>query len=462
MPCEDETRRPERPGARSRCCSSRPGLDPRSIDARQMSAVLRKVLPKELAVRAVGAVEGHAPVGPAAFWSRVASDLASRGTISGENGMALSRSPQRLDSRVVRTALSFHETFTFGSSRRVETSSRFFARSPPNEQSQKESRRTDACGECWEAAKGTPATRVGACVTREFSLGAAAMAASVEPLIGSRAGTGSGRIVAPVDRRGTILKYKADRGPVAFVVAVFVLRLVVLAIATPLFCVFSAVPLAVLGMFIAPINHHHQHVNTFRAPWLNRLYDLVLAVQSGVGPYNWVLHHNLGHHQNYLNQPPHARPDESRWTRADGTQMGRLEYTIRLLTFHQIDIVRIGLRHPRTFRHLLWMKLPLWGALGALLWFRPLETLFVFLLPSFVALCHTVWATYEHHAGCPGSDHLDASRNRDNRIYNALTGNLGLHTAHHKRPGLHWSLLPELHERIRHEIPEEQILKSFW
>ncbi len=53
-------------------------------------------------------------------------------------------------------------------------------------------------------------------------------------------------------------------------------------------------------------------------------------------------------------------------------------------------------------------------------------------------------------------------RSRDNRIYNALTGNLGLHTAHHRRPGLHWSLLPELHEKIRNQIPKEQILESFW
>jgi fatty acid desaturase len=59
-------------------------------------------------------------------------------------------------------------------------------------------------------------------------------------------------------------------------------------------------------------------------------------------------------------------------------------------------------------------------------------------------------------------NYLVASRNRENRIYNLLTGNLGLHTAHHKRPGLHWSLLPVLHEEIRAEIPEGQIFKTFW
>lgn len=270
------------------------------------------------------------------------------------------------------------------------------------------------------------------------------------------------RIAAAPDRRGTILKYKADRGPIAYVVTIFVLRLVIWATATPVICAISVIPLAVLGMFIAPINHHHQHVNSFRAPWLNRLYDLVLSLQSGIGPYGWVLHHNLGHHLNYLNQPPHERPDESRWTRDDGTQMGRLEYSIHLLLHHQIDIVRVGLRYPKQFRYFLLMKLPLWSLIGAGLWFRPLETALVFLLPAFMTLFHTIWATYEHHAGCSSDNHLDASRNRDNRIYNLLTGNLGLHTAHHKRPGLHWSLLPELHETLESQIPEAQLVKTFW
>jgi fatty acid desaturase len=274
--------------------------------------------------------------------------------------------------------------------------------------------------------------------------------------------TASARIAAAPDRMGTILKYKADRGPVAYVMTVFALRLAIWALATPLVCAISVVPLVMLGMFIAPINHHHQHVNSFRAAWVNRFYDLVLAVQAGIAPYGWVLHHNLGHHVNYLNQRPHENPDESRWTRADGTQMGRFEYSIDLLLHHQIDIARVGLRHPKFLRYFLLMKLPLWGLLGVGLWLRPLETLLVFLLPAFLTLFHTTWATYEHHAGCPQNSHLDGSRNRDNRLFNLLTGNLGLHTAHHKRPGLHWSLLPELHEQIRHEIPEEQILESFW
>jgi fatty acid desaturase len=263
-------------------------------------------------------------------------------------------------------------------------------------------------------------------------------------------------------RRGSVLKYKADRAPILYATGVFALRVGLWFFASPLVCLVSVVPLAILGMFIAPINHHHQHVNTFRSPWLNRIYDLVLSLQAGIGPYGWVLHHNLGHHLNYLNQRPHANPDESRWTRADGSQMGRVEYSLDLLLRHQIDMIRVGRRRPKYLRYFLWMKLPLWGLIGLALWFRPLETVLLFIVPAFITLFHTIWATYDHHAGCAPDSHFEASRNCDNRIYNLLTGNLGLHTAHHKRPGLHWSLLPELHEEIRDQIPPDQIRSTFW
>lgn len=270
------------------------------------------------------------------------------------------------------------------------------------------------------------------------------------------------RVEIPAGSRGSILRYKADRGPVAFVLVMFAAHVLIWAFATPWVAALSIAPLTVLSMLVAPINHHHQHLNTFRSPVLNRFYDLVLALQTGVSPYAWVLHHNLGHHRNYLHQRPHAQADESTWTRVDGEQMSRVEYTFDLLLRHQADILQVGLKHPKQLRSLLLMKLPLYGLLGLGLWWNPLNTLLVFLIPAFLTLTHTIWATYEHHAGSDTSSHLTASVNRDNRIFNLLSGNLGLHTAHHMRPGVHWSLLPQLHEQIKHQIPKDQILTSFW
>jgi len=270
------------------------------------------------------------------------------------------------------------------------------------------------------------------------------------------------RIEVRDSSRGSILKYKADRGPVAFVLGMFAVHLAVWWYATPGVAMLSIVPLTLLSVFVAPINHHHQHLNSFRSAVLNRGYEIVLALQTGVAPYAWVLHHNLGHHRNYLNQRPHPQADESTWTRIDGQTMSRVEYTLDLLLRHQSDIYQVGLKHPKVLRSLLLMKLPLYGLLGALLWLNPLNTLLVFLVPALLTLTHTIWATYEHHAGCETTGHLLASVNRDNRIYNWMSGNLGLHTAHHLRPSVHWSQLPQIHAQIEHQIPKEQILTRFW
>ena len=261
---------------------------------------------------------------------------------------------------------------------------------------------------------------------------------------------------------GRLLKYRADRIPTAYVITMFAVHVAIWATAGPWVAVASTVPLAIASFFIAPIHHHHQHLNVFRSPAANRVYDLALALQTGVAPYSWVLHHNLGHHAHYLQQRPHEQPDESTWTRASGAQMARLEYTLYILIRHQWDIVRIGLKYPKVFRRFLWMKLPLYGLAGAAFWLQPWNTTFVFLVPGLLALTHTIWATYEHHAGCETDEHVAASVNRINALYNRVTGNLGYHTAHHMRPGMHWSLLPKLHAEIEARIPEQCVLTTFW
>lgn len=261
---------------------------------------------------------------------------------------------------------------------------------------------------------------------------------------------------------GRFLKFRADRRPIAFAHATFALHALVFFLAPTWLALVCVVPLTLISMFVAPINHHHQHLNAFRAAWLNRIYDLVLALQTGIAPFAWVLHHNIGHHVNYLNQRPHARPDESKWTRRDGSTMGRVEYTIDLVLHHQIDIVRLGLRHRRYLRPFLWMKLPLWTILGLAFYYNPANAFLAIWLPGFLTLAHTAWATYEHHAGFHPTNHYDASYNNTNPIYNYMTCNLGLHTAHHLRPGAHWSLLPAIHAEILDRIPTKQINPNFW
>jgi beta-carotene hydroxylase len=263
-------------------------------------------------------------------------------------------------------------------------------------------------------------------------------------------------------RRGKLLRFRADRPAVGLVLGGFAAHVGVYLLASPAAAALATIPLFLLSILIAPLNHHHQHVNVFRSAVLNRIYELALALQTGAGPYTWVLHHGLGHHLNYLNQPPHETPDESHWTRPDGTPMGRFEYTLHLLIDHQRDVHRMGRKHPGIYRAFWLMRIPLYAVVVALLVIHPYNFLFAFAIPTVLTLAHTCWATYEHHAGQPTTSHYVATVNRVHPLFNILSWNLGYHTAHHLRPGVHWSELPELHREIEDKIPPHQVLTSFW
>lgn len=257
---------------------------------------------------------------------------------------------------------------------------------------------------------------------------------------------------------GAIFKFKADRLPVAFITGLFGVQLLAFwflphwaaAVAGFLLCF----PLGSSAIY----NHHQQHHNVFNAPVLNRLFELILGMQTMITSYAWVLHHNYGHHPNYMNQPPckdGINEDESRWARRDGSLMGRTEYTLNLLVRAPFDAFHAGQKKPVLMVWFLLMLIPLLGIHAALAWHDWLNYLLIFFLPAFAMLNYVYWLTYEHHSGLYTENPYGASRNRVGKLYNIRTCNLGYHTAHHLKPFLHWSLLPEYHKLIVDKIPKE-------
>ena len=91
--------------------------------------------------------------------------------------------------------------------------------------------------------------------------------------------------------------------------------------------------------------------------------------------------------------------------------------------------------------------------LAALAAARPLHMLAVFLVPMALSLVALAWSTYVHHLGLPTNDALGASYTNVDRWANRWGYNIGYHTAHHLRPGLHWSQLPTFHANVAAGIP---------
>lgn len=250
----------------------------------------------------------------------------------------------------------------------------------------------------------------------------------------------------------TLFRHREDRWPVAIITAYFAVDVIIYA------TVDSVLFLAgwfLLGLFpktnVCVWNHHHHHCRTFHNPWLNRLLEIMYGFQTGMLATTWVLHHINGHHRHYLDQ----ERDTSRW-QARGRTIGLWRYMAEGLLLTYPRAIQQGRSKPKLLRRYCAELAVSLALLAALTLYRPLPALFVFWLPMLASLLITMRATYYHHLELSLTDPMAASRNVvDSKWLNILAGNIGYHTAHHHKCGLHWSRLPELHRELAPHIPEQ-------
>lgn len=256
----------------------------------------------------------------------------------------------------------------------------------------------------------------------------------------------------------TVFRYKEDRIPVFIICAMFAADLLVWGfVSSPLAIFLYATAMLMPKTFTAAWNHHHQHCHTFKSKSLNRALEVVYTFHTGVTTNVWVLHHNLGHHLNYLDQTK----DESGWKRKDGEEMGVFEYTMTIALTGYSRAFGVGKRYPKFQKSFISMGILNLAILVLLFAFKPLATTLVFIIPMIIVYLGTCWTTYYHHSGLDTDDHHEASHNNINDFYNMLSGNLGYHTAHHMKQALHWSKLPDYHATIVDKIPPELIRNEF-
>ncbi len=249
-----------------------------------------------------------------------------------------------------------------------------------------------------------------------------------------------------------IFRYPADRIRVALFSGLFALDIAVyLTVHRPAWLIGYFLLGIIPKGTVCAFNHHHQHVSTFRVPIFNRLLEIMYGLQTGVTSHAWVLHHSVGHHQNYLDQ----EKDESRWMRKDRTVMNQIEYSIITSLTAYPRAWKVGARYPKYRRTFLLMGGITFCVSAVFVWYRPVAGLILFVAAPAFSLFGTAWATYAHHSNRSTESPFVASTNVLQPLYNLMTGNLGYHTAHHYRPGVHWSKLRELHTKIAPQIPED-------
>ncbi|MDP2226546.1 MAG: fatty acid desaturase [Moraxellaceae bacterium] len=248
-----------------------------------------------------------------------------------------------------------------------------------------------------------------------------------------------------------IYRYREDIAPSLVVLTIFAIQLATFFFVESLVVV-AGIMLALLSCSALPgsISHNHHHVPTFTRPWMNRVYEVILFLEVGIPPYAWTLHHNLGHHKDYLDQ----EKDPANWRMADGRVMSRIRYDIVGVLRIYPEIWRIGRAHPMLFRRFkIWTSVAL-AVLGVFLLLDPAKALLLFVAPMPVMYLGLLDNTYMQHSDLDTGSHLSASRNTTSRLYNLISWNLGYHTAHHIKPYLHWSRLPEFDATLAPRMPE--------
>lgn len=245
-----------------------------------------------------------------------------------------------------------------------------------------------------------------------------------------------------------ILPYRADLRSVGFVLAALALAAIQWAgVARHPALLAASFPLAFLGCVV---NHNHQHHPTFAFAGLNKVFGVLVTLAIGAPACSIIPMHNMNHHVHNNLQADFVRASlvRFRWK-----PLNLIVFPFAALAGYfraRTGILESWRRaRPGLFRQLVLERAALCSIVPAMLVVRPLETLSYVVGPYLFGQWAILAINHLQHVGCdPGSEY-GHSRNFVGRWLNWWVLNSGYHTAHHVRPEVHWSLLPQVHGQIR-------------
>jgi fatty acid desaturase len=214
--------------------------------------------------------------------------------------------------------------------------------------------------------------------------------------------------------------------------------------------------------------HLHIHRPFGRNPRLNILFDLSMATVTGVTASNWRIHHLYGHHRGF--DLPY-RGDRTMDLESYSTMRAISYSAITMLESFWSPIVESfhkgildNIKTPISYRWAFFEQMLLLTFVAMLSVWQP-RLVLIYLLPLyFVTQFITRYVDYLNHYGCDeGSANPYARANNSlSWWFNLTTHNFGYHTAHHIRPGAHWTELPGIHKTIADKIPERHLKPFSW
>lgn len=247
------------------------------------------------------------------------------------------------------------------------------------------------------------------------------------------------------------LRYRADWRTLGLVI-------LALSLLGAAWCGFLRHPVAVAGSWgmafvCCIIAHNHMHQPVFSGRFWNRAFQLVLMFGSGQPPTGIITAHNERHHGH-----PDAENDFVRTS-----LVGSRWNIVNLVTFPFLsiaammrekpnDLGRWKVSRPRLYRQAVLERSVFYLTLTVLVALDWRSTLLFLVMPWLGAQLMLVGVNLLQHQDCDTQSEYDHSRNVTGAFVNWILLNNGYHTAHHLRPSLHWSLLPDFHRC--HVVPQ--------
>jgi beta-carotene hydroxylase len=251
------------------------------------------------------------------------------------------------------------------------------------------------------------------------------------------------------------MRYPIDVISVAIIVCTLTLQLLALYCHWPWYLVILILPLV---RSVNLIEHNHMHLSIFRNAALNAFLGWLCHLSGGVPFDSYKLHHVANHHR-YNNRFDATGKDWSSLFGFSGTRfpdrpIGRAYYMASFPVLAHGECILWFLRAPgsRPTRGFVISMMVVMPTIIFLFWLNPAGFIVFFVVPWLVMLFGMANNNYDHHQGCEMTNPYNSANNFLNFYYTKLSFNVGYHVAHHLRPSLHWSLLPQYHDSRLLEI----------
>jgi beta-carotene hydroxylase len=223
------------------------------------------------------------------------------------------------------------------------------------------------------------------------------------------------------------------------------------------FVVASAVVLGWISGIDVGVNfHNHSHRPIFTSHFVNRWFGRFWTFSGGWPSFFWEYCHVTVHHANLLS--------DNDWTLPKKNSDGSFEnFQLYLFTHWPWRLSRHlwkALTARQNLRRRSLRELTIFLALWSIPFFiDPLMALWLWVLPHWIANAFVMNSgMYVQHSGCVEKTSVDPLKHSTvfmSNFFNLTMFNIGFHLEHHEHPRVHWSELPQLHQRLKQDMLDD-------